>query len=122
MKSTFRPALVLLLVFTVLTGVLYPALITGVAQVAMPGPANGSLIRDADGKVIGSELIGQHFDDVRFFWGRPSATGPQPYNGTASGGSNQGPLNPARVDAVKARIQALRDADPGTTAPVPAAM
>ena len=113
MKSLLRPALALLVTFTVLTGVLYPLAVTGLAQVALPGPANGSLVRDARGEVIGSTLIGQPFDDPRYFWGRPSATGPHPYNGAASGGSNLGPKNPALHDAVTARVAALRAAHPG---------
>ena len=118
MNAILRPTLVLFTALTVLTGVVYPLVVTGVGQAAFPKEAAGSLVL-RDGKPVGSELIGQNFSDPKHFWGRPSATGPQPYNGTASGGSNQGPLNPALVDAVKARIQALRDADPGNTAPVP---
>ena len=116
--SLFRPALALLLVFTVLLGLVYPAAITGVSRVLFPAQATGSLLRDGD-RVVGSSLIGQPFDDPRYFWGRPSATGPVPYNAAASSGSNQGPLNPALADAVKGRIEALRAADPGSTAPVP---
>jgi K+-transporting ATPase ATPase C chain len=116
--SMFRPALVLLLLFTVLLGLGYPALITGIARVAFPAQAAGSLIR-ADGRVLGSALIGQPFDDPAYFWGRPSATGPVPYNAAASSGSNLGPLNPALHDAVVARVAALRAADPGNDAPVP---
>ncbi|SDP68910.1 K+-transporting ATPase ATPase C chain [Rhodoferax sp. OV413] len=118
MNAILRPTLVLFTVLTVLTGVVYPLVVTGVGQAAFPHQAAGSLIL-RDGKPVGSALIGQNFSDAKHFWGRPSATGPQPYNGVASSGSNQGPLNPALVDAVKARIQALRDADPGNTAPVP---
>lgn len=116
--SLFRPALTLLLVFTVLLGLVYPAAITGVSRVLFPAQAAGSLVRDGD-HVIGSSLIGQPFDDLRYFWGRPSATGPVPYNGAASSGSNQGPLSPALHDAVKSRIDALRAADPGNHAAVP---
>jgi potassium-transporting ATPase KdpC subunit len=116
--AALRPALLLLLVMTVLTGILYPLVVTGIAQVLFPGQAAGSLV-NRDGKAIGSSLIGQAFTDPGHFWSRPSATTPQPYNGTASGGSNLGPLNPALLDAVKARLAALRTADPGNSAPVP---
>jgi K+-transporting ATPase ATPase C chain len=116
--SLFRPALVLLLVFTVLLGLVYPGAITGIARVAFPAQAAGSLIRHGE-RVIGSSLIGQPFDDPAYFWGRPSATGPVPYNAAASSGSNLGPLNPALHDAVAARVAALRAADPGNDAPVP---
>jgi K+-transporting ATPase ATPase C chain len=118
MNPILRPTLVVFTALTLLCGVAYPLLVTGVGQAAFPQQAAGSLVL-RDGKPIGSALIGQHFSAPRYFWGRPSATAPQPYNGAASGGSNLGPLNPALVDAVKARIQALRDADPGNTAPVP---
>ena len=118
MSSILRPTLVLFTALTVLTGVAYPLVVTGVGQAVFPAQAAGSLVL-RDGKPVGSTLIGQNFSDAKHFWGRPSATGPQPNNGTASSGSNQGPLNPALVDAVKGRIQALRDADPGNTAPVP---
>jgi K+-transporting ATPase ATPase C chain len=116
--SLVRPAASLLVLFTLLTGLLYPALVTGIAQVVFPKQASGSLI-EAGGKVVGSALIGQPFDAPEYFWGRPSATGPHPYNGAASTGSNLGPLNPALAEAVKARIEALRAADPGNTAKVP---
>ena len=112
------PALRMLLVYSVLAGVAYPLLVTGVAQLAFPDPANGSLIV-ADGKTMGSSLVGQPFDDPKYFWSRPSATAPQPYNGMASTGSNQGARNPALADAVAARVKALRDADPGNTAAIP---
>jgi K+-transporting ATPase ATPase C chain len=112
------PALRMLVVVSVLTGVAYPLLVTGIAQVAFPGPANGSLVV-VDGKTMGSSLVGQPFDDPKYFWSRPSATSPQPYNGMASNGSNQGARNPALADSVTARIKALRDADPGNTATVP---
>jgi len=115
---TVRPALSLLLVMTLLTGIVYPLVITGIARVVFPRQAAGSLI-SRDGKLIGSALIGQSFSDPKYFWGRPSATSPQPYNGTASSGSNLGPLNPALIDAVKGYAKALRDADPGNTAPIP---
>jgi K+-transporting ATPase ATPase C chain len=113
-----RPAILILLVLTVVTGVAYPLLVTGIAQLVWPSEANGSLI-ERDGKVLGSALIGQPFSASKYFWSRPSATAPVPYNAGASSGSNQGPLNPALADAVKARIQALKTADPGQTAPVP---
>jgi K+-transporting ATPase ATPase C chain len=118
MRSLIRPAIVLLLFFTVLTGLLYPLAITGIAQLAFTQAASGSILT-RDGKPIGSSLIGQNFSDPKYFWGRPSATTPQPYAGTGSTGSNLGPLNPALTDAVKAHIQALRAADPGNVAPVP---
>ncbi|MBB6562632.1 K+-transporting ATPase ATPase C chain [Acidovorax soli] len=113
-----RPTLVLFAALTLVTGVAYPLLTTGIAQAAFPREANGSLVMK-DGKAIGSELIGQNFTAPGHFWGRPSATGPMPYNASASGGSNQGPLNPALKDAVMARVAALREADPGNTVPVP---
>lgn len=112
------PALRMLLVVSLLTGVVYPLLVTGIAQVAFPGPANGSLIT-GNGKIAGSTLVGQPFDDPKYFWSRPSATSPQPYNAMASNGSNQGARNPALSDAVTARIKALRGADPGNTVSVP---
>ncbi|HEY2036262.1 MAG TPA: potassium-transporting ATPase subunit KdpC [Steroidobacteraceae bacterium] len=118
MNSILRPAISLLIVMTVLTGIAYPFLVTGVAQVIFPAQAAGSLVA-AGGKVVGSRLIGQPFSDPKYFWSRPSATSPQPYNGLSSGGSNLGPLNPALTDAVKARIAALRAADPTNHAPVP---
>ncbi|HVJ21543.1 MAG TPA: potassium-transporting ATPase subunit KdpC [Polyangiaceae bacterium] len=117
MAQSLRPALILLFLLTVLTGVAYPLLVTAVAQAAFPSQTNGSLI-EKDGKVLGSKLIGQPFDDPRYFWSRPSATTPA-YNGGASSGSNLGPLNPALRAAVKARVEALRAADPGNAAPVP---
>jgi len=113
-----RAAVVLFLLLTLLTGVVYPLLVTGIAQVLFPHQAAGSLLT-RDGRAIGSELIGQSFTDPGHFWSRPSATTPQPYNGTASNASNLGPLNPALTDAIKTRIAALRAADPGNTAPVP---
>lgn len=113
-----RSALVLLGLLTLLTGLTYPLAVTGVAQVIFPRQANGSLILK-DGKPVGSELIGQPFDDPKNFWGRPSATTPFPYNAGASTGSNQGPTNPDLHKAVKERVEALRAADPGNTAPVP---
>ncbi|HZF15472.1 MAG TPA: potassium-transporting ATPase subunit KdpC [Steroidobacteraceae bacterium] len=118
MRTLIRPALVLLLLMTVLLGVIYPFVIAGVAKAAFPGQAAGSLIV-RDGKAVGSTLIGQNFTAPGYFWGRPSATGSSPYNGIASGGSNLGPLNPALTDAIQARIDTLRAADPGNTAPIP---
>jgi potassium-transporting ATPase KdpC subunit len=118
MFGQLLPALRMLIVLSILTGIVYPYLVTGVAQVAFPRAANGSLIVD-NGKALGSSLIGQPFDDPKYFWSRPSATSPQPYNAAASSGSNQGPRNPALADAVTGRIKALRDADPDNNAPVP---
>ncbi len=118
MSSVIRPAVCLFLILTVLTGLVYPLAITGIARVMFPDQAGGSLVLK-NGKVIGSALIGQSFGDPKYFWSRPSATAPQPYNAIASGGSNQGPLNPALTDAVKSRVDALRAADPGNTVPVP---
>jgi len=116
--SLFRPAFTLLLVFTVMLGLVYPFAITGIARVAFPAQAEGSLLHDGE-HVIGSSLIGQPFNDPRYFWGRPSATAPVPYNGAASSGSNQGPMNPALRDAVIARVKALQSADPSNAAPIP---
>src|SRR6185312_8564392 len=113
-----RPAITLLIVLTVITGIPYPLAVTGVARALFPAQAAGSLIAK-DGEPVGSRLIGQPFSDPKYFWSRPSATSPQPYNGLASGGSNLGPLNPALTEAIKARIAALRTADPGNTAPIP---
>ena len=121
--SIAGPAVVLLAVFTVLTGLLYPLAVTGLAQAILPYQANGSLIRTSDAPgtagTAGSALIGQPFDDPGYFWGRPSATAPFPYNAGASSGSNLGPSNPALVEAVQARVAALREADPGNPAPAP---
>src|SRR5215472_421929 len=116
--SEILPALRMLVVLSALTGLVYPLVMTGIAQIAFPKPANGSLIV-VNGKTVGSELIGQPFDDPKYFWSRPSATSPQPYNGASSGASNQGARNPALADAVKDRIKALREADPDNKAPVP---
>jgi potassium-transporting ATPase KdpC subunit len=118
MFGPFLPAVRMLVVLSVLTGIIYPYVVTGIAQLAFPRAANGSLI-EANGRVVGSERVGQPFDDPKYFWSRPSATAPQPYNAAASTGSNQGPRNPALADAVTARIKALRDADPDSKAPVP---
>ncbi|MDX8128422.1 potassium-transporting ATPase subunit KdpC [Methylomonas sp. OY6] len=119
MTSYFRPAATLLLLMTFLTGGLYPALVTLLAQSVFPAQANGSLIQDKQGQAIGSALIGQSFSQARYFWGRPSATAPYPYNAAASGGSNLGPTNPALSDAVKLRIRALQQLDPDNRALVP---
>ena len=116
--AVIRPALVLLAMLTALTGLLYPLLVTGLARVSLPRAASGSLIV-RNGKPVASRLIGQNFTGVQYFWGRPSATALYPYNATASGGSNLGPLNPALADAVKQRVAALRALDPGNEAPVP---
>ena len=118
MKLQLRPAVVSLAIFTVLTGVVYPLLITGIAQVVFPHQANGSLISQ-NRQVMGSQLIGQQFDNPRYFWGRLSATTPGPYNAASSTGSNLGPTNPALLAEVKARIDALKTADPTNTSPVP---
>jgi K+-transporting ATPase ATPase C chain len=118
MWTSIRTAALTLLTFTVLTGVAYPLLVTGIAQGFMADAANGSLIVQG-GKPVGSALIGQPFSSPKYFWGRPSATGPFPYNAAASGGSNLGPTHPALAEAVRARIAALRAADPGNEAPVP---
>jgi K+-transporting ATPase ATPase C chain len=118
MNSTLRPALVLFLLLSLVTGLAYPFLVSGVANVAMPFQAGGSIVQ-RDGKSVGSLLIGQSFSDPKHFWSRPSATSPGPNNATASGGSNQGPSNPALVEAVKGRIDALRAADPDNKAPIP---
>ncbi|MBT9522896.1 MAG: potassium-transporting ATPase subunit KdpC [Dechloromonas sp.] len=119
MKTLLRPAVSLFVLLTAITGIVYPLAVTGVAKVVFPDAANGSLIVK-DGKAVGSRLIGQNFTDPKYFWGRPSATGPMPYNASASSGSNQGPLNPALVDAVKGRIDALKAADPDNKLPIPA--
>ena len=118
MTSIVRPAVVLFVALTLVTGVAYPLVVTGVAKVAFPSQAAGSLI-EKDGKTIGSALIGQAFSDPKNFWGRPSATSPMANNAANSGGSNQGPLNPALIDAVKGRIAALKAADPENKAPIP---
>lgn len=124
MTSQIRPALISLLIFTFLTGVVYPLVVTGVAQLVFPQQANGSLILK-DGQVVGSELIGQSFDASEYFWGRLSATGTVPYNAfnadnlTASSGSNYGPLNPALLKTVEGRVEALKTADPTNTALIP---
>jgi K+-transporting ATPase ATPase C chain len=118
MKDQIRPALTMLLLLTVLTGLVYPLAVTGLAQLLFPDQANGSLIV-REGRVIGSRLIGQYFDKPEYFWSRPSATAPFPYNAAASGGSNLGPTNPVLIEAVNARVAALRAADPGNDLPIP---
>ena len=118
MRTQLRPALVLLVALTLITGFLYPLVITGLAQMLFPQQANGSLIL-IDGKLVGSSLIGQLFDVPQYFWGRPSATSPFPYNAAASSGSNLGPTNDALIKAVQARIDALKSADPDNPLPIP---
>src|SRR5215470_7567580 len=118
MRAQLRPALVILVALTIVTGVAYPLLVTGVAQAVFPHQAQGSLIAK-DGKLVGSALIGQPFDDPKYFWGRPSATSPFQYNASSSSGSNLGPTNPALTKAVQERVNALRAADPDNKAPVP---
>lgn len=118
MLSQIRPALVSLAIFTVLTGIAYPLVVTGIAQAAFPAKANGSVLVQ-NGKEVGSKLLGQGFTDPKYFWGRGSATGPQAYNGGSSSGSNLGPSNPALLEAVKGRIQALKAADPDNPLPLP---
>ncbi len=118
MISQLRPAIVAFLLLSVLTGLLYPFVVTGIAQVVFPSQANGSLVYQ-NGQVVGSKLIGQPFDDPKYFWGRLSATSPYPYNPSASSGSNLGPTNTALFDEVQARIDALHKPDPGNTAPIP---
>lgn len=118
MKNMLRPVLVLFAVLTVITGIVYPAVVTAIGQAVFPHQANGSLI-EKDGKAVGSELIGQQFDAPGYFWGRLSATTPNPYNAQGSGGSNLGPTNPALADEVKGRLSALHDADPTNALPVP---
>jgi K+-transporting ATPase ATPase C chain len=118
MLQTALQSLRALIVLTVITGVAYPLVVTGIAQLAFPEQANGSLIRDGD-KLRGSLLIGQPFTDAKYFWSRPSATGPVPYNGAVSSGSNQGPTNPALKEAVEGRVKALRDAGGDPSKPVP---
>ncbi|TAM07342.1 MAG: potassium-transporting ATPase subunit KdpC [Paraburkholderia sp.] len=119
MKSLFRPLIVIFAVLTAITGLAYPAVMTAFGQAAFHRAANGSLIV-ADGKVAGSELIGQQFDAPQYFWGRLSATSPNPYNATGSGGSNLGPTNPALADEVKGRIAALKAAGSDVSRPIPA--
>src|SRR5262245_35500461 len=118
MFTQIRSAVLLFLWLTLLTGVAYPLAMTGLAQSIFPKQASGSII-ERDGKAVGSALIGQPFDDARYFWSRPSATGPVPYNAAASTGSNYGPTNPAQLDAVRGRVEAIKKAHPNQTGPVP---
>jgi K+-transporting ATPase ATPase C chain len=118
MKNLIRPAVSLFVLLTVMTGVVYPLAVTGIAQAVFPKQAAGSLIV-RNGQVVGSSLIGQNFSDPKYFWGRPSATSPMPYNAANSSGSNLGPSNPALLAAVKARVDALKAADPANVAPIP---
>jgi len=118
MKTLVRPAVTLFILLSIVTGLIYPLLVTGISQALFPEQAAGGLI-ERDGKRVGSRLIGQTFTDPKYFWSRPSATGPYPNNAAASGGSNLGPSNPALKEAVQTRIEALRAVDPGNTAPVP---
>ncbi len=118
LRAQLRPSVVLLVLLTIVTGIAYPLGVTGFAQLLFPVQANGSLIVD-DGRAVGSTLVGQSFDDPRYFWGRLSATTPSPYNSAASSGSNFGPLSDGLADAVKARLDALRAADANNPAPVP---
>jgi potassium-transporting ATPase KdpC subunit len=118
MLRQLRQAALLLVFMTVALGLLYPLVITGIARAAFPVQSAGSLI-ESGGKLVGSTLIGQQFSDPKYFWGRPSATSPQPYNGLASSPSNLGPLNPALLDAVRANAKALREADPENHQPLP---
>jgi K+-transporting ATPase ATPase C chain len=118
MSAIFRNAIMSVLVLTVLTGLIYPLVVTGIAQVLFPFQANGSILMK-DGRPVGSALLGQQFDGQGYFWGRPSATGPCPYNGGASSGSNRGPNNPALIKAVRERIDALRAADPDNLSRIP---
>ena len=119
MIKHLKPAIILFVILSILTGVIYPAVVTALAHLLFPFQANGSLMTNSDGKPTGSSLIGQPFSSPGHFWGRPSATGPFPYNAGASSGSNLGPTNPALIEAVKARIEALKAADPDNKAPIP---
>lgn len=118
MLAQLRAAIIVFVALTLITGVAYPFLVYAVAQTLFPTAANGSVVREGD-KYVGSSLIGQPFDDPKYFWGRPSATSPSPYNGLAGSGSNQGPTNPALIDVVKDRVKKLRDADPENRQPIP---
>jgi potassium-transporting ATPase KdpC subunit len=118
MRTLIRPAILSMVVLTLLTGAIYPAIVTGISDLVFRRQAEGSLLMKGD-SALGSEVIGQSFSGPRYFWSRPSATAPVPYNGAVSSGSNLGPTNPAQLDAVKGRVEALKAADPGNTAPVP---
>lgn len=118
MNTILRSALVVFFVLTLVCGLLYPYTVTAIGKLAFPNQVDGSLITN-NGKILGSALIGQSFSSAHYFWGRPSATSPMPNNAQASSGSNQGPLNPALIEAVKGRIAALKAADPTNTAPIP---
>jgi K+-transporting ATPase ATPase C chain len=118
LARVIRPAVSLLILMTILLGIVYPLVITGIARAAFPHQAAGSLVY-RNGALIGSTLIGQSFSDPKYFWGRPSATAPQPYNGLASGGSNLGPLNPSLIDQVKANEKSLHEADPQNRSAIP---
>jgi len=117
-KQTIRPAALLFVVLTIITGIVYPLVTTGIGQWLMPKQAGGSLI-EKDGKLVGSTLIGQNFTEAKYFWGRPSATAPYPNNAAASTGSNLGPLNPTLAEAVKGRVAALKNADIDNSQPIP---
>jgi K+-transporting ATPase ATPase C chain len=119
MGRQLRNAVIFLAIFTIVTGVIYPLIVTGISQVVFHHQANGSLIESKDGKYLGSELIGQPFDEAGYFWGRPSATTPFPYDAASSSGSNYGPLNPALLDGIQKRIDALKAADPANARPIP---
>jgi len=119
MISQLKPAIIIFALMTLLTGVVYPLVVTVLAQAIFPEKAEGSLLTDGKGKIIGSELIGQSFNEARYFWGRPSATSPNAYNAAASSGSNLGVNNPALVEAVKTRIEALKTVAPENKTPVP---
>lgn len=119
LKEQLRPAVVLVLLMTIILGIIYPLTVTGIAQMTFPWQASGSLMTNEAGQVVGSALIGQPFSEPEYFWGRLSATPAFPYNAAASSGSNYGPLNDDLLAAVQARTEALRAADPGNTAPIP---
>jgi potassium-transporting ATPase KdpC subunit len=118
MNQVLRPLLVLFVLLTIVTGLVYPLLVTGIGKMAFPNQVSGSLVM-RDGKAVGSTLIGQSFQEPKYFWGRLSATSPMPNNGAGSSGSNLGPTNPALLDAVRGRIEALKTADPGNSLPIP---
>jgi len=119
MANYLKPAAILFLLLTLITGVVYPLVVTTLSQLLFPDQANGSLLKDQQGQLVGSALIGQTFSDAKYFWGRPSATSPYSYNASASSGSNLGPTNPALIEAISARIQALQAVDPQNKLPVP---